>query len=114
VSLQAGGTHCTPALYAAALDRRVVGLTLTHGVWSYASVLAREVHVLGPPEVPYGVLGNHDLPAVMALLAPRELRIEQPLGADGQPLQRGELVGLAELKKAYAAAGAADALSVEA
>lgn len=113
VSLQALGTHCSAALYAAALDRRVLALTLSRPLWCYGSALEREVHVLGPAEVPYGVLGNHDLPAVMALLAPRKLRVEQPLGADGRPLQRAELAGLGELERAYAAAGAAAALRVE-
>ncbi len=114
VRLRAEGTLAMPALYAAALDRRIIALTLVRPLWAYASLLAREVHILAPPEVPYGVLGDHDLPQVMGLLAPRELQIEQPLGADGRPLRRDELDGLEELTRAYAAAGAPEALRVEA
>lgn len=112
VAVEATGTACMPALYAAALDERVETLRLTRPLWSYASVLDTDIHVLGPPEMPFGVLASHDLPAVMALLAPRRLAVQGPLGADGRPLAVHELPGLEELRASYAEAGAEDKLVI--
>ncbi len=101
--LTATGTLATPALYAAAISDRVASLRLVRPLWSYALLLGMDMHVLGPPEVPWGVLGSHDLPEVMALLAPRPLTVEHPLGPDATPLTRDELAGLDTLLTAYAA-----------
>jgi hypothetical protein len=103
VSLTAMGTLATPALYAAAISDRVASLRLVRPLWSYALLLGMDLHVLGPPEVPWGVLGSHDLPEVMASLAPRPLTIEHPLAPDGTPLTRDQLVGLEALVAAYTA-----------
>jgi dienelactone hydrolase len=113
VILHATGTHCPPSLYAAVLDQRVIALNLTRPLWSYALLLESEVHVCAPAEVPFGVLGNHDLPAAMALLAPRPLTIRSPVGADGKPLSIDELPGRREVEDAYAAAGAPEAFIIQ-
>jgi dienelactone hydrolase len=112
VSLTAHGLLALPALYAAALDERVRALRLGAALWSYGQVLQRERHVLGPPEVPWAVSGSHDLPAVMALLAPRTLVVDSPVGPDGQPLAETELEGLAELRAVYTRAGAPTSLQI--
>ncbi|MCD6351628.1 MAG: acetylxylan esterase, partial [Armatimonadetes bacterium] len=114
VSLHARGTLGLPALYAAVLDQRVVELTLEACLWSYASALATEVHVLAPADVPWTVLGSHDLPDLLAALAPRPLRVSAPVGADGRPLSSDQLQGLDTVVRAYAEAGAEDQLIVAA
>jgi len=111
-TLSATGTHAAPALLAAALADRVASLRLVRPLWSYRLLARRAMHVLGPAEVPWAVLGCYDLPDVMALLAPRPLRVEQPLGPDGLPLGEEELLGLDAVREAYLAAGAPEEFCV--
>lgn len=111
-TLEATGTHATPALIAAALSDRVASLRLVRALWSYRLLARRDMHVLGPPEVPWAVLGCYDLPDVMALLAPRPLRVEHPLGPDGLPLGQADLLGLEAVREAYSAAGVPQAFQL--
>ncbi len=112
-AVTAAGLLCTPVLYAAALDRRIAELTLHGPLWSYADVLECEMHVLAPGEIPWGWAGSHDLPAVMALLAPRPLRMVDPRGADGRRLAEADLRDVDKIRTAYRQAGAPRAFSID-
>ncbi|MCX7600246.1 MAG: acetylxylan esterase [Armatimonadetes bacterium] len=107
--LEATGTHAAPTLIAGVLSDRVASLRLVRALWSYRLLAQRDTHVLGPPEIPWAVLGCYDLPDVMALVAPRPLTVESPLGPDGLPLGADELPGLDTVRDAYSSAGALQA-----
>lgn len=114
VALEATGTYAAPALIAAALSDRVASLRLVRALWSYRLLARRDMHVLGPAEVPWGVLGCYDLPDVMALVAPRPLTVASPVGPDGLPVREDELLGLETVRQAYSAAGCPEAFSLTA
>ncbi|MBC7287145.1 MAG: acetylxylan esterase [Armatimonadetes bacterium] len=113
LSLAAEGLLSLPALYAAALDEKVAELVLREPLWTYRDILECELHLLAPGEVPWAIAGNHDVPAVMALIAPRQLRVINPRGADGRLLPRDSLPGLEDVVAAFRHAGAEGAFVLE-
>ena len=112
-ALTAHGALSIPVIYAAAVHPAIAEANLAEPLWSYRDVLEQPLHVLSPGEVVWGWAGSHDLPDVMALVAPRRLRVIRPRGADGRLLREDELNGLQAILEAYSARGQADNFALE-
>jgi dienelactone hydrolase len=103
------------ALHAAALEPRVVALTLDRSLVTWSAVaespLSRDQLSNAVP----GALKAYDLPELAALLAPRALTVREPLDAAGNPIDQDALEkAYSNCKTAYGSAGASDKLSLAA
>ena len=72
------------ALYAAALDPRIVSVTAEHGLLSYRMLAQVDRYTHGAGIFLRGVLQHFDLPHVAAAIAPRRLTLRGPVDAMGR------------------------------
>ncbi len=87
---------CGPvALHAAALDDRIESLTLERSLVSWESVVENPISINQLTNVVPGALKLYDLPELAAWMAPRTMRIMNPVDGQQQPISQ------AELEKAY-------------
>jgi dienelactone hydrolase/pimeloyl-ACP methyl ester carboxylesterase len=85
------GTAGPVALHVAALEPRVVRLTLERSLVSWSDVVNTPITQNQLTNVVPGVLRYYDLPDLAALIAPRPLTIRAPLTAAGQPVTQATL-----------------------
>jgi len=94
IALTGVGVAGAWALYAAALEPRVAGLTLERALLSYRTAAATRYYddsLLNFSSVAWGQLRVADTGELLAALAPRPVRFVQPLGPAGVPLERAEI-----------------------
>lgn len=84
-----------PLLHAAVLDSRIVKLALDRTLISYQSVVDHRIHRNIFEHVIPGVLRQYDLPGLVNMVSPRQVRIIDPL----DPL--GQIVAIEEGRKQY-------------
>ncbi|MBI3858393.1 MAG: metalloendopeptidase, partial [Planctomycetes bacterium] len=109
------GTAAPVVLHAAALDERIVEVTLEGMLVSWASVARTPVSKGQLSNVVPGALKNYDFPDLAAAVAPRPLTIRGPVDAAGKPLSQAELEEIyAPARAAYRKAGAEKNLVLEA
>lgn len=83
VSIAANGRLTIPALFAAALDKRIESVYLAGGLISYRSIVETETYKAPLANMLFNVLAHTDLPQVAALLAPRRITIAGAVDASG-------------------------------
>ena len=102
-----------PALYAAVFDERIHSLALENMLVSYSAVVQQRIHRDVLENIVVGALREYDLPDLIAALAPRPVRLINPVDPLGKrlwPTQASE--AYAEPARIYAAVGAAQAVRV--
>ncbi|MBM3736984.1 MAG: hypothetical protein FJW39_14480 [Acidobacteria bacterium] len=75
-----------PALYAAAFDNRVKSLVLEKTLVSFETVIRSKIHRLHWENAAHGMLRHYDLPKAASWLAPRPVRLIDPVNALGQTI----------------------------
>ena len=102
------------ALHAAALDPRIVKVTLVEPLGSWDDLARHPVARFPLANIVPGALAVYDLPDLAAALAPRPLAIHAASGPDGQPLTRERLETIyAPARAAYRRLNAAGSLTIE-
>jgi cephalosporin-C deacetylase-like acetyl esterase len=94
ISLTGVGVAGAWALHAAALDRRVAGVTLERTLVSYRAAAETRYYddaLVNFRTIAWGLLRAGDVPEWLAALAPRPVTIVQPLSPSGTPLTPEEL-----------------------
>jgi hypothetical protein len=92
--LAAEGELTIPALFAAALDRRVGLVYLDGGLVSYQSALDVEDPVVPVASILPGILARTDLPEVAAAIGPRRVILAGPVDGAGRPVPLSEALAL--------------------
>jgi cephalosporin-C deacetylase-like acetyl esterase len=85
VSLVGDGAHGVIALYAAALDARVLQVALRQAVTDYRSLATAERYTQPFGIYAYGLLRQFDLPEVARAIGPRPVLLINPLSPRGEP-----------------------------
>jgi hypothetical protein len=85
VSLVGDGAHGVIALYAAALDSRVLKVALRQGVTDYRSLATAERYTQPFGIYAYGLLREFDLPEVARAIGPRPVLLINPVTPRGEP-----------------------------
>jgi len=85
VSLVGDGAHGVIALYAAALDPRVLKVALRQIVTDYRSLATAERYTQPFGIYAYGLLREFDLPEVAGAIGPRPVLLINPTSARGEP-----------------------------
>ena len=85
VCLVGDGAHGVIALYAAALDSRVVKVALRQTVTDYRSLATAERYTQPFGIYAYGLLREFDLPEVARAIGPRPVLLINPVGPRGEP-----------------------------
>ncbi len=102
------------ALHAAALEPRVVALTLENTITSWSDVVRTPLSRDQLANVVPGALAAYDLPDLAATLAPRPLNVRGAVDPAGQPLSREQIVAAyAAVLEAYRGRGAEGSLAVD-
>jgi dienelactone hydrolase/pimeloyl-ACP methyl ester carboxylesterase len=115
VHVVATGAAVPVALHAAALEPRIECLTLEKGVLSWSAIAQTPVSVRQLPHAVPGALEAYDLADLAAALAPRPLTLRSPRDPQGNPLAPREVEeAWAVVREAYARAGAAERLVLDA
>ena len=107
------GRAAVPALYVAAFDERIQRAAFEEMLVSYRAVVEQRIHRDVLESVAIGALREYDLPDLAAALAPRPVRLINPVDPLGQrlwPEKAREAYGGAA--GVYAAAGAGDSFQV--
>ncbi len=84
--LAADGATSVAGLFAAALEPRIAGVYLEHGLASYRRLLDAEDDACPPADVLPGVLAATDIPDVAARMCPRPVILAAPVDGAGRPL----------------------------
>ena len=105
-SLVGHGTAGPIALHAAALEPRVVALTIDGAITSWSEVVRTPLSRDQLANVVPGALASYDLPDLAATLAPRPLSIRSAVDPTGRPLSQEQV------DAAYAAPGMPTASAV--
>ena len=84
VRLAANGELTVPALFAAALDKRIDSVYLAGGLISYRSLVETEAYKAPLANLLVNVLAETDLPQLAALIAPRAVTLAGPVDGSGQ------------------------------
>lgn len=85
VSLVGDGAHGVIALYAAALDPRVLKVALRQTVTDYRSLATAERYTQPFGVYAYGLLREFDLPEVARAIGPRPVLLINPVSPRGEP-----------------------------
>lgn len=85
VSIAANGRLTVPALFAAALDKRIESVYLAGGLISYRSIVETENYKAPLANLLFNVLAHTDLPHLAALMAPRRVTLAGAIDASGKP-----------------------------
>lgn len=101
------------AMYAAALDPRIVSTVAEQGLLTYASLAQTDLYTHDAGIFIRGVMQHFDLPQVAAAIAPRRLTLKSPV----DPMKRAVTAEVAKeayrlTAKAYQQAGAAEAFQI--
>jgi murein DD-endopeptidase MepM/ murein hydrolase activator NlpD/dienelactone hydrolase len=113
-SIVGHGTAGPIALHAAALEPRVVALTLDGAITSWSDVVRTPITNDQLANVVPGVLASYDLPDLAASLAPRPLIIRAAVDPTGRPMARERVESAhAVAAEAYRGLGAGSALTVK-
>ena len=113
ISVVGKGKGAIPALYAAVFDERIRRLALERMLVSYRAVVEQRIHRDVLENVVVGALREYDLPNLIAALAPRPVRLINPVDPLGKRLWPGKArAAYAAAAKVYSDAGAQDALQV--
>ncbi len=100
-------------LHAAVMDSRISELVIEGGLLSYASIARTPIHQKIFDAVIPGVLGQYDLPDLVAALAPRPVTLVNLRSPLGTPVfQRDVRTEYKYAETAYAAAGASGKLKL--
>lgn len=103
------------ALHAALLEPRFKEVTLERSLISWLAVVRTPVTVNQLTNVVPGVLSAYDLPNLAAALAPRQLRVLEPLSPAGEPVSQKVLdEAYRSAREAYTRKEAAESLSLKA
>lgn len=86
IELIGRGMGALPVLYAAALDDRIAGVTLDGVLASYRLILASDLYTQRLANFVPAALAVFDLPELAGLIAPRPLRIMNPVDQMHRPL----------------------------
>lgn len=84
VSIAANGRLTVPALFAAALDKRIESVYLAGGLISYRSIVETENYKAPLANLLVNVLAHTDLPQLAALVAPRRVTLAGAIDAAGK------------------------------
>jgi len=115
VNIVAVGNTGTVALHAAALDSRVESLTIEGSLLSWQRVVQNPVAINQLTNVVPGALRVYDLPDLAASLAPRTLRIKNPVDGQQRPVSQADLEREYSIcRERYARLGAKDKLVLQA
>jgi len=95
IRVAASGKLTVPALFAAALDKRIEGLYLSGGLLSFRDIVDSEMYNYTFANFLPGLLNHTDLPELAALTAPRRIVIAGAVNA------RGETADAAAVRGAY-------------
>ena len=104
ISLVGRGRAAVPALHAALFDSRIKRVALEEMLVSYRAVVDRRIHRDVLENIAVGALRDYDLPDLVAAIAPRPVRIINPV----DPL--GKRLWPQAAQRAYASAGSAQVL----
>ena len=107
------GTAAVDLLHAATVDGRIQGLLLEDGLVSYEAIARTPIHRRIFESVVPGVLGQYDLPDLVAAQAPRRValrNVRSPLGNAVRLSEAGAAYRFAE--ESYAAAKATGRLTI--
>jgi hypothetical protein len=85
IALHGRDAAAVPALYAAAFDKRFAPVTLERMVTSYEAVIRHRIHRDQWENAVPGALRHYDLPDLVKWIAPRPVKVVQPLNPLGQP-----------------------------
>ena len=111
ISIVAVGNTGPVALHAAALDSRIEALTLERSLVSWMNVVQNPVSINQLTNVVPGALRVYDLPDLAAAIAPRSLRIVNPVDGQLRPVRQAELdAAYAVCREQFARQGAKDKL----
>jgi len=88
------GSSCVPLLHAALLDRRISGVILEGGLFSWKAVVERKLHRRRFDNIVPGALIDYDLPVLAAGLAPCPLALAETEDPMGNPLNPEEVKAL--------------------
>jgi hypothetical protein len=91
VYLWAGGVSAVQAALAAALERKVSGLVLEEALISFESAVACRLPGYNHEIILPGVLKHFDLPRVYQALAPRSVKLINPLSGDKSPATENQI-----------------------
>lgn len=113
LSVYSNGKAAVAVLHAAALDERIKRVTLEEMLVSYDAVSAWKIHQQVFSDIVPGALAAYDLPDLAATLAPRKLTILSAVNPRRLHLMLSEVKAeYQSAEKAFAAAGAAQALVI--
>jgi len=104
VCLVGKGAAAVPALHAALFDQRISQVALEEMLVSYRAVVDRRIHRNVLENIAVGALRDYDLPDLVAALAPRPVRVVNPV----DPL--GKRLWPRDAKRAYASSRNAQVL----
>jgi hypothetical protein len=96
IRVAAAGRLTVPALFAAALDKRIEGLYLSGGLTSFREVVDSELYKQSFANFVPGLLNHTDLPEVAASIAPRRIVLAGAVNA------RDETADVATVRQIYA------------
>lgn len=114
VSIAANGRLTLPALFAAALDKRIESLYLAGGIISYRHVVETENYKAPLSNLFFDALAQTDLPQVAAGLAPRRITLAGTVDGAGKVMDTKavrELYGSAHINIKPAADWTAEAIA---
>ena len=115
IALLGRGVAGPVALHAAALEPKVVALTIEGAILSWSDVVRTPLSRDQLTSVVPGVLRSYDLPDLAASLAPRSLTIRGAVDPAGRPVSRARVdTAYAVARAAYRARGAETSLTVDA
>ncbi len=87
LKIAARGRLTPPAIFAAAMDRRIGGLYLAGGLVSYRSVVETNKWSAPFGSFVFGILGHTDLPEVAASLSPRGVCLAGAVDGSGTAME---------------------------
>jgi dienelactone hydrolase len=94
ILIAASGKLTVPALFAAALDKRIDGLYLSGGLASFRDIVDTEIYNQPFGNFVPGLLNHTDLPEVAASIAPRRIVLAGAVNANGGTAKVDTLRGL--------------------
>ena len=113
IAIVGRGKAAVPALYAAVFDARIGRVALEDMLVSYRAVIEQRIHRDVLENVVMGALREYDLPDLTASLAPRPVRLINPVSPLGERLWLEAARGAyADAVRVYEAAGAGGSLRV--
>jgi cephalosporin-C deacetylase-like acetyl esterase len=85
IELHGKDSAAVPALHAAAFDARIKAVTLERMLVSYESIIRNPIHRQQWENAVPGALRHYDLPDLIRFIAPRPVKVIEPLNPLGMP-----------------------------